>query len=88
MLTVSDDTVEKHVRIARAWRIGWTAAAILVVQTIVCGLAALPVVAVWLWLLDRLADMPALRAVVLAVLAMPSSAIFALGLMGVSAPGS
>ena len=65
------------------WRVGCTLASIVVVEAVVCGLAALPVVAFWLtvWMpSDRL-----LRAAALSVLLVPSYLVFAICLMAASA---
>lgn len=72
-------------RLARAWRIAWTIVAIIIVQVIVCGLAALPVVAAWLLLAAATASHPVIHAVVIAMLVVPSYAVFALCLMFCSA---
>jgi acetyltransferase-like isoleucine patch superfamily enzyme len=70
-------------RIAVWWRVGCTLLAIGVVQGLVCGLAALPVVVLWL----HVAAMPSsgVRASMLSVLLIPSYLLFAVCLMGLSA---
>ncbi len=60
-----------------------TAVAIIVMQAIVCGLAALPVVVVWQWL-DVAHMTPAMRPLVISALIMPSYAVFALFLVLIS----
>jgi len=64
-------------------RVVSTAVAIIIIQAIVCGLAALPVVAVWQWL-----DVPristGMRPVVISALIVPSYAVFALFLVLIS----
>jgi acetyltransferase-like isoleucine patch superfamily enzyme len=72
-------------RLARAWRVAWTIATIVVVQTIVCGLAALPVVAAWLLVAGSSAQHPVVHAILIAILIVPSYAVFALCLMFCSA---
>ena len=37
------------------WRIGWTVVVVIVVETIVCGLAAMPLLFAWSWLVERAA---------------------------------
>ena len=79
---------ESTVRLSRAgaaWRIGWTIATILVVQSLVLAVAVLPVFAVWSVLASWSAGAPLLRAVLFSVTLAPSYAIFALTLMIVSA---
>lgn len=70
-------------RLAAACRIGWTVLAILVLQTVVCGLAMLPAVAVWAVLLSWPAP-ASVRVVALSAVAVPTYVIFALMLMLVS----
>lgn len=60
-----------------------TLVAILLVQTVVCATAALPVVLAWRWMLDR-PQGPALRVALIAVFAMPSYVAFALALIVVA----
>jgi acetyltransferase-like isoleucine patch superfamily enzyme len=65
------------------WRVGCTVVSIVVVEAIVCGVAALPVVVFWLiaWMpSDRWA-----RAAVISVLLIPSYLAFAMCLMAASA---
>jgi acetyltransferase-like isoleucine patch superfamily enzyme len=63
------------------WRVSFTVAAVIVVQTIVCGLAALPVLLLWLELLRYLPENDMLRAAVLSASIVPSYALFAAALM-------
>lgn len=63
------------------WRVSVTVAAVIVVQTIVCGLAALPVLLLWLELLRYLPENDMLRAAVLSASIVPSYALFAAALM-------
>jgi acetyltransferase-like isoleucine patch superfamily enzyme len=71
--------------VAVMWRLAVTVVSILVVETIVCGLAVLPVVLLWLELTARIPFSPAGRAVVFGMLLVPSYVAFALCLMGTSA---
>ena len=71
-------------RRAVAWRVSCTVCAILVVQVVVCGLAALPPAALWTWLLARWPEPSAARVLVIAFAAIPSYVLFALALMVVS----
>jgi acetyltransferase-like isoleucine patch superfamily enzyme len=67
------------------WRVGWTVLTILLVQTLVCGVALVPVALIW-WQVIAVTDSPSmLGALVLSMLAVPSYALFALLLMLVSA---
>jgi acetyltransferase-like isoleucine patch superfamily enzyme len=65
------------------WRVGSTLVSILVVEALVCGVAALPVVAFWLtaWMPSDLL----MRAGVVSVLIVPSYLAFAMCLMAASA---
>ena len=67
-----------------ALRLTWTIGSILVVQTLVCALAAAPIVALWLQLVSWTAGHPLRRIAVLSLAAGPSYAAFALLLMVVS----
>lgn len=62
-------------------RIAWTVATLVMVQSIVCGLAILPVVAVWGPLLAWTADSPVARAAAVSFAVVPSYALFAIALM-------
>ena len=65
-------------------RIAWMIASFGVVQSIVCGLSALPIVLLWQALLGVLPDgLPTLLAI--SVLALPSYGVFAIVLMAISA---
>ena len=61
----------------------WTAVSIIMVQTIVCGLAAVPVVTLW-QMVNAAPFLPPLRIVISAVLLVPSYALFVLSLIVVS----
>lgn len=72
-------------RAAASGRIAWTVLTILVVEIIVCGLAAVPAVALWYWLTALTAGRLAWRLLVFSVAAVPSYVLFALCLMPVAA---
>jgi acetyltransferase-like isoleucine patch superfamily enzyme len=64
------------------WRVGWTAVVLIGVETVVCGLAALPVFLLWRCLAEWTAGGSGLvRIVLLSAAAVPSYILFALGLM-------
>jgi acetyltransferase-like isoleucine patch superfamily enzyme len=66
-----------------AFRLAWTVVSIVVVQTIVCGIAMVPAVALWAWV----AALPVsifTRLLLFSVIAIPSYVAFALTLMIVS----
>lgn len=66
------------------WRIGCTVVAIVLVETIVCGAAAIPVVLFWFELATWTAPDNAIRAVVFSLMLVPSYVAYALFLMLVS----
>jgi acetyltransferase-like isoleucine patch superfamily enzyme len=67
----------------RAWfRVAWTVLLIVVVETLVCGTAMLPAVAIWMVALGISSALPPL--LVWSIIAIPSYAVFAFGLMAVS----
>lgn len=72
-------------QLAAFWRVGWTVTSIFVLQGVVCGLAALPVVLAWTGLHAWLPPTLTVRAIVFSVLLVPSYIVFALGLMVLSA---
>jgi acetyltransferase-like isoleucine patch superfamily enzyme len=72
-------------RAAKWWRVSCTFASVVVVQAIVCGVAALPVVALWSELAARLTPDRLVRAAVFSVLLVPSYLAFAICLMAASA---
>ena len=67
------------------WRIGWAVVSIVVVQGVVCGLAALPVVLAWMQLDAWMTTRMAVRAAVFSLILVPSYIAFALSLMVLSA---
>jgi non-ribosomal peptide synthetase-like protein len=71
--------------IGRFWRFSCTIAAILLVESAVCGLAVLPVVLFWTWFVTSIADGLLARAVAVSLLVVPSYIVFALCLMVASA---
>jgi acetyltransferase-like isoleucine patch superfamily enzyme len=74
-----------HWNVAVIWRLAVTVVSILVVETIVCGLAALPVILFWIELTAWIPFSPAGRAAVFSMLLVPSYVAFALCLMVTSA---
>ena len=71
-------------RLVVAWRIAWTVASLVTVQTVVCGVSAAPVVLIWYWLVSVTASAPIARVALLGVVIAPSYALFALCVMIVS----
>lgn len=71
-------------RFTTIWRIGWTVVAICVVQGLVCGLAALPVVWAWIHADAWIPEGVAVRTAVFSLFIVPSYIAFALALMGLS----
>ena len=62
-------------------RIVWTVATLVVVQSIVCGLAVLPVAAVWEPMLAWTTGRPIAQAIAMSFAVVPSYALFAIALM-------
>lgn len=75
-------------KLAARARCAWAVATLIVVQAIVCGLAVLPVMAVWGPLLAWTADEPVARVVATSFAIVPSYALFAIVLMFGSALAS
>lgn len=67
-----------------AWRIAWTVASLVAVQTLVCGVSAAPVVLVWQWLIPAAGSNPFARWALFSVALAPSYVLFALCVMIVS----
>jgi acetyltransferase-like isoleucine patch superfamily enzyme len=67
-------------RIVHFWRIVWTASTLVLVEIIICGLSAIPVVMLWLQLAKRLGASPRLQIILLSSALIPSYIIFALAL--------
>jgi acetyltransferase-like isoleucine patch superfamily enzyme len=65
-----------------AWRVGWTLTTLVVVQTIVCGLSAAPVVLFWRWMAGI--ESPVARWSLISLAIAPSYVVFACCLMVVS----
>ena len=72
-------------RPAIALRVAWTVTSIVIVNSVVCAIAAAPVVTAWAYLLGWTNDSPWPRILVCSVAAVPSYAAFALMLMFASA---
>lgn len=72
-------------RAAVLWRVGCTLVSIVVVETIVCGVAALPVVVFWSQLPAWIPSDRLVRAAVFSMLLVPSYLAFAICLMAASA---
>ena len=70
--------------LGRAWRVGCTMAAVVLIETLVCAVAAMPVVSFWWWLAGRTSGYPLLDVMVVSLLAVPSYVVFALALVCVS----
>lgn len=62
-------------------RLAWTAATFLVVQILVCGVAALPVARLWGWIVEMTTGNTLLRFAALGFVLVPSYALFALCLI-------
>jgi acetyltransferase-like isoleucine patch superfamily enzyme len=71
-------------RVVAVWRITWTIASLVAVQTLVCGVSAAPVVLVWQWLLPVAGSSPVARWALVSVSIAPSYVLFAVCLMIVS----
>ena len=67
-----------------AWRIAWTVVSLIVVQTIVCGISALPIVWVWQRMLAQAPPQSVARTALASLLIVPSYVAFAILLMIVS----
>lgn len=66
-----------------AFRLAWTVASIVIMQTIVCGVAMVPAVALWAFVASRPISIVA-RLLLFSAIAVPSYVAFALALMIVS----
>lgn len=72
-------------RVVAAWRISWTVASLIIVQTIVCGVSAAPVAFVWHgWIFALVNTHPAVGWALASAALVPSYALFALCLLVVS----
>lgn len=70
---------------ARAFRVAWTAVSLIVIECMVAGLAAFPVVLLWWLELTWTVATPWLRITLLSLTLFPSYVVFALGFMLFSA---
>lgn len=77
-------TAKRDRRLARIGRITWAVGSLLTVQGLVCGLALMPVLALWYFLLDLAGSNAVARVFMFSLALMPSYALFALCLMIVS----
>jgi acetyltransferase-like isoleucine patch superfamily enzyme len=66
------------------WRIVWTVMTVCMVEALVCGVSALPVVFLWSQLLSWIAPSMAIRLVLFSLMIIPSYVLFALFLMPVT----
>ena len=71
-------------RVRTLCRVGWTIASIFVVEAAVCGLATVPVLLLWMWLVEWTTSASVLRTIVFSVSIVPSYILFALCLMTLS----
>ena len=71
-------------RLTIAGRVAWTVATLAIAEVVVCGVSALPVLAIWSYLFTVTAPHPVLRVVVFSAAAVPSYIAFALCLTIVS----
>ncbi len=69
----------------RRFRVAWTVATLVVVETVVCGLAILPAVAGWRLIVALTRAAPAWRLVLVSFAAVPSYVLVALALLPLSA---
>lgn len=67
-----------------ALRVVWTVASLVVVQTMVCGVAAAPAVLMWRWLIPAAGSNPPWQWAIVSIAIVPSYLLFALALMIVS----
>jgi acetyltransferase-like isoleucine patch superfamily enzyme len=66
------------------WRIAWTIASLVAVQTLVCGLSVAPSVLLWRWLTSATAPNPIAQVAILSAAIAPSYVLFAMCLLIVS----
>jgi acetyltransferase-like isoleucine patch superfamily enzyme len=67
-----------------AWRVAWTIASLVAVQTVVCAISAAPVVLAWQWLILLTGSSALSRWVLFSIAIVPSYLLFALCLLIVS----
>ena len=82
---MTDDPLAVSSRPLAVARVTWAITSLVLVEAVVCGLALLPVIAVWLPMMLTPPENIAVRVVIVSVAIVPSYALFALGLMFVSA---
>lgn len=75
---------ESRKRVVNFWRIAWAVSSLVLVEIVICGISAMPVVILWLQLTNFLAASPRLEIIVLSSALIPSYIIFALALLVVS----
>jgi acetyltransferase-like isoleucine patch superfamily enzyme len=68
-------------RLLKGWRVGCTVVSIVLVESVVCGTALVPVVLSWAWLFAWIPPTPLVQVLAVSLLAVPSYAVFALGVM-------
>jgi acetyltransferase-like isoleucine patch superfamily enzyme len=71
-------------RIVHFWRIAWAVSTLMLVEIIVCGLSAVPVVILWTQLAKSVGSSPRLQIILLSGALIPSYIIFALALLFIS----
>ena len=71
-------------RLVVAWRIAWTVASLVAVQTFVCGVSAAPLVLIWFRLVPMMALTPIERMALFSVAIAPSYVLFALCVLIIS----
>lgn len=75
----------RRAQFARTYRVTWTVVTFVIVEVLVCGLSAFPVVLGWSWLLGRPVSNRMMRLAMLGLAVVPSYVLFAVCLMVVSA---
>jgi acetyltransferase-like isoleucine patch superfamily enzyme len=65
-------------RLTIAWRIVWTIGTLTVAEVVICGVSALPAVAIWSYLVTITASIPIARFIVFSAAIVPSYMLFAL----------
>jgi acetyltransferase-like isoleucine patch superfamily enzyme len=75
---------ESRKRVVNFWRIAWAISSLVLVEIVICGISAMPVVILWLQLTNFLAASSRLEIIVLSSALIPSYIIFALALLVVS----
>lgn len=71
-------------RLTIAWRVVWTLLTLTIVQLVVCGVSALPVVGIWSFLVSITGSNETVRLVAFSAAIVPSYMLFAICLMFVS----